>query len=224
MPAGSAVDWNLPGQRIGDRKKPLAPKTRHRIQAYFDKYPGAWNALPRTPWNQHLADGRTGYPPFMVELRGGGSMYRSLDEPMATVTAGGNHHGLVVPYNRTGVTRSTDEVFGTFTTRDRYAMVMRNNTGGAEMVTPVSQELRTITTAGHQSLLHGQIPNVDDCYFRMLEPHEIQAGMAFDGDYRILGNKKERIRQLGKAVTPPASRDLGAAMAEALGCELVLAA
>jgi len=92
------------------------------------------------------------------------------------------------------------------------------------MVTPVSEELRTLTTAGHQSLLHGQIPNVDDCYFRMLEPHEIQAGMAFDRRYTILGNKREKVRQLGNAVTPPAARDLGAAVAEALGCEIALAA
>ena len=55
----------------------------------------------------------------------------------------------------------------------------------------------------------------------MLEPHEIQAAMAFLPDYEDLGNKRERVRQLGNAVTPPAARDLVAAVAEALTGEPV---
>lgn len=57
---------------------------------------------------------------------------------------------------------------------------------------------------------------VDDCTFRMLEPHETQAAMAFDANYRVLGNKRERVRQLGNAVTPPAARDLIAAVVESI--------
>jgi DNA (cytosine-5)-methyltransferase 1 len=55
----------------------------------------------------------------------------------------------------------------------------------------------------------------------MLEPHEIQAAMAFLPDYQVLGNKRERVRQLGNAVTPPAARDLIAAVVEALTGEAV---
>jgi len=44
---------------------------------------------------------------------------------------------------------------------------------------------------------------VDDCGFRMLEPHEIGRAMAFADDYIVLGNKRERVRQYGNAVTPP---------------------
>lgn len=32
LPASSVIDWSLRGQRIGDRTKPLAPKTRERIR------------------------------------------------------------------------------------------------------------------------------------------------------------------------------------------------
>ena len=35
--------------------------------------------------------------PFIAELRGGGSTARPADHPLATVTASGFHHGLVVP-------------------------------------------------------------------------------------------------------------------------------
>src|SRR5207253_7800009 len=38
LPASTAIDWTLPGQRIGDRAKPLAEKTRRRIAAGIARY------------------------------------------------------------------------------------------------------------------------------------------------------------------------------------------
>ena len=38
----------------------------------------------------------------------------------------------------------------------------------------------------------------------MLEPHEIGKAMAFPGDYEVKGTKRDRVRQFGNAVTPPA--------------------
>lgn len=283
LPAAAAIDWTMPGQRIGDRAKPLAAKTVARIEAGLRKYarpihleaggnqydsldpkhpqyggPGYVRAWPaddsalRTlhtqmtkgvayapgmlvpvegrdgktvqptdePLRTQTARNETGLavPPYVVELRGGSSDTREVTDPLATVTAAGNHHALLVPYygNATSAT-SSDEPVGTLTTRDRYAMVMRNNTGGAEMVTPASEELRTVTTAGHQSLLQAAIPDVEDCLFRMFEPHEIQAGMAFDRGYDVLGNKREKVRQLGNAVCPPNARDLIGCVSEMLG-------
>ena len=52
---------------------------------------------------------------------------------------------------------------------------------------------------------------------RMLEPHEIAAGMSFPADYLWAGTKRDRVRMAGNAVTPPAARDLVAAVAESLG-------
>ena len=57
---------------------------------------------------------------------------------------------------------------------------------------------------------------VDDCLFRMLEPHEIAAGMAFPHDYIWQGTKRSRVRMAGNAVTPPAARDLVAAVVDSL--------
>ena len=37
-PAADIIDWSLLGQRIGDREKPLAPKTMARIQAGIERY------------------------------------------------------------------------------------------------------------------------------------------------------------------------------------------
>ncbi len=195
--------------------------------------------------------------PFIAELRGGGSKARSVDQPVSTITASGNHHGLVVPAggtwnedarssdepHRTMTTRETSGLLmpyygsgsgltgqptskpiGTLTTVDRYALIQRHNSSkgdGAEMLTPADEVMRTLTTSGHQSLLTpGDITaaeaHVDDCLFRMLEPHEVAAGMAFPADYIWSGTRRERVKLCGNAVTPPAARDLIAAVVEAL--------
>ncbi|MCW2785212.1 MAG: hypothetical protein JWP74_1729 [Marmoricola sp.] len=163
--------------------------------------------------------------PFIAELRGGGSWARSVSDPASTFTASGNHHGLVMPYY--GNSQSAQEAskpIGTLTTVDRYALIQRHNGSkgdGAEMMTPASEYLRTLTTAGHQSVLTpGDIAaaeaQVDDCMFRMLEPLEVAAGMAFPADYIWSGTRRERVKLCGNAVTPPSARDLIAAVVESL--------
>lgn len=245
LPAYTAIDWTIPGARIGDRAKPIAEKTRARIAAGIARY---WRepflterrqAMPLHPTDPlrtlHAAEskalvvpveGRDGkhartasepmrtqttrletgvVMPFIAELRGGGSDARSVEAALATVTASGNHHGLVTPYYGNSATaQPTAAALGTVTTRDRFALVMR-----------------TITTAGHQSLIiPGDIEaakaQVDDCYFRMLEPSEAARAMAFPDTYEWAGNRRERTRLAGNAVTPPAARDIVGAVAAAL--------
>jgi DNA (cytosine-5)-methyltransferase 1 len=160
------------------------------------------------------------FAPFITELRGGGSVARPASHPMSTVTASGNHHGLVVPYYGASEYAKPDaEALGTLTTRDRFALVTRHNSSkgdGAEMTTPAGEPFRTLTTKGHQSITTGMVPDLEDCLFRMLEPHEVAAGMAFPADYLWEGNRRERVRMAGNAVTPPAARDLVAAVADSL--------
>jgi len=57
----------------------------------------------------------------------------------------------------------------------------------------------------------------------MLEPHEILAGMAFAADYVVLGNRRERVRQAGNAVTPPCAEVIVSALVEAITGEVVAA-
>lgn len=159
---------------------------------------------------------------FIAELRGGGSDARSVNDPLATVTASGNHHGLVTTYYGNGGTVRTDDALPTCTTVERHALLMRNNSSkgsGAEMVTPTTEAVRTVTTSGHQSLLDADLPTVDidDVRFRMLEPREIIAAMDFPREYIVLGNRREQVRMAGNAVTPPAARDLVGVVAESLG-------
>lgn len=158
------------------------------------------------------------FPPFLAELRGGGSTARPAADPLATVTASGNHHGLVMTNAHANRARPTSEPMPTMTTAGGggHALIHRNNGGGAEMTTPAGEPVRTITTAGHQSLLTGQTVDIEDVRFRMLEPSEIKQAMAFPADYVMAGNRREQVKLSGNAVTPPAARDLVATVVHAL--------
>ncbi len=260
-PAAEIIDWDLLGQRIGDRAKPLADKTLARIRAGVEKYWGPFITEHRHEYRtrditkpmqtvaasgNHFGlavpvegrDGKQAQPvsmpartmttrnetglAFIAELRGGGSKHRAVTEPLATVTASGNHHGLVTTYYGNGSTTTTSEALSTCTTVERHALLMRNNSSkgsGAEMSTPVTEAIRTITTTGHQSLIEARRPTVDinDVLFRMLEPLEIKRAMDFPAEYTILGNRREQVRMAGNAVTPPAARDLVGVVSRSLG-------
>jgi len=295
LPAASAIDWSLPGVRIGDRTKPLAPKTIARIEAglrkwarpftaeaagnTFERHPGVrtWpvdevlRTLHTTPskallvpaggtWNTEATPvsdvmrTRTtrDSEALLVPVEGRvGKTATTAADPLRTQTAR-NETGLLIPLRNHNTTKPTSDPLDTIAANgNHHALVMRNNTARGDqgqMSTPVDEVLRTLTTAGHQSLIEwaalysydsGQlgsvhnpmptqttvvgdalmstVPDVDDCLFRMLEPHEIQAGMAFSREYVILGNKREKVRQAGNAVTPPAARDLIACVAASLG-------
>lgn len=142
-----------------------------------------------------------------------------VTDPMRTQSTR-NETGLLVPLRNHGVAKPTSHPIDTVSAEgNHHALVMRNNRGGAEMSTPVVEPLRSLTTKGHQSLIEPseQVSlDVDDAGFRMLEPHEIQAGMGFARDYLLLGSKRDKVKQAGNAVTPPAARDLGHAVAEFL--------
>lgn len=329
LPAREAIDWSIVGQRIGDRDKPLSPKTMARIEAALRKWvpaiieaggnqydshdpkhpqhgqPGGYSrswpiteplrTLHTTPTKALIIDAVHGSPAIasaddllhtqttaytrslLVPVEGrdgkqagsvdvplrtqtarndlalltmlrGQNAPKSVREPMDTVAASGNHHGLLVPAGgtwhdtghptsdplRTLTTREshgllvpyysasksgtpTNHVMGTLTTNDRYALVMRGTTAsGAQGFSPVTEPLRTLTAAGSQFLAEPPSIDVMDCLFRMLEPHEIGAGMAFLPDYIVLGTKRQRVRQYGNAVTPPVAEVLISALVECI--------
>jgi DNA (cytosine-5)-methyltransferase 1 len=138
-------------------------------------------------------------PPFVIPMRGGGDAERARDihTPLHTVSAGGNHHGLIegiesllVPYYGNGEPAPVGRPVGAIPTRDRYALAS---------------------------------PAVDiaDVRFRMLEPHEIARAMAFVDGYIVLGDKRAQVKQYGNAVTPPAAELIVSALVEAItGTEL----
>jgi DNA (cytosine-5)-methyltransferase 1 len=213
LPAAAAIDWSLAGQRIGDRSRPLADNTKARIEAGLRKFGGRPNLIPKigaADMEQLLrsmgvsrsiseTDTRSVMPAGGFVMRNNGSkgdgreMSTLLGEPLRTLTTVGSQSLI---------------------TWDAH--IAYNRTA---LLRPITEPLQTLMTRDSTSLVK-TAPTVEDCLFRMLEPHEVARGMAFPEDYTILGNKRERVKQAGNAVTPPAARDLIAAVAESLGAQI----
>lgn len=126
---------------------------------------------------------------FIAELRGGGSKHRPTAHPLSTVSAQGNHHGLVTSYYGNGGATPTSESLPTVTTVERHSLLQKGSWAGS----------------------------LDDVLFRMLEPAEYKRAMDFPDDYRMLGNRRVQVRLAGNAVCPPNARDLIGVAVESLG-------
>jgi DNA (cytosine-5)-methyltransferase 1 len=126
--------------------------------------------------------------PFLAVLRRNATA-TSLREPMATVTAGGNHHALIVPYYSTGVARPVGQPLDTVSTRDRFALTTIN---------------RPVVT-------------VANCRHRMVKARESLRSQRFSDSYIVTGNQGEQTMQAGNAVSANVAQWLGECLAAALG-------
>ncbi|RFA12129.1 DNA methyltransferase [Subtercola boreus] len=102
------------------------------------------------------------YDPLMIPVEGrDGKTAQSSSEPMRTQSTR-NETGIVIPLRNHGVAKSVSEPIDTVSAGgNHHALLMRNNTGGAEMTTPASEVMRTLTTGGHQSLLVNNVSGAD---------------------------------------------------------------
>jgi len=119
LPAASAIDWSLRGERIGDRKKPLAEKTRLRIEKGIERYwkplivAAAGNTydgittgssyLRARPVDdvlptQHTTGGEgIAVPPLMVRGEGNTVPAKPATDPIGAITAAGSQFVAVPP-------------------------------------------------------------------------------------------------------------------------------
>ena len=132
---------------------------------------------------------------------------RAKEKPIGSVTTQ-DGHSLVIPYTRsTRITVADREAATTLTTRDRLGVL-----------TADSQQ-----AAGHEQAEDAQITDddIDACRFRMFSLPEIAGAMSMSthvhgGEYVVTGNKRERMSQLGAAVTPPVMKLLVSRILEVL--------
>lgn len=207
-PASSILDFNHLGTRIGDRKRPLVPATLGRVRAGLDalaarqmmisvNHGGADDGRAYLPHTRPLpsrtvkiGDGLVtppGLVPFIAELRNHGTS-RPVSDPLSTVTAGGNHHALVVPYYSNGSAKPVTDPLSTVTTRDRHALV---------------------TETQHLA--------VEDCFLRMVQPVEQFLSQGFPVGYERRGTRTEQTMQAGNAVPVNVARWIGDEVYAALG-------
>lgn len=148
--AAECVDWTDLGKSIFDRKKPLAPATCRRIAAGIVRYV--------------IEAAR----PFIVTCNHGKEGFRgqSIDEPMRTLTASRDAHGIVSPVlvttghgERAGQApraNSVEAPLGTVVaTAQNHALVtafLAKHYGGV-VGHGVEQPLGTVTSVDHHSLV-----------------------------------------------------------------------
>jgi DNA (cytosine-5)-methyltransferase 1 len=123
--------------------------------------------------------------PFLVKLYGN-STTEALTDPIGT-QMGNRHHGLVVPYYRTGVAATTDEPISTVTGQARHGLL----TPGATIA-------------------------IEDCGYRTISPEEVGIAMNFPGEYIVYGNKRQRTKQYGQGVTPSTAQLLARRLMESV--------
>jgi DNA (cytosine-5)-methyltransferase 1 len=125
--AFNAIDWSLPIERIGDRKKPLVKNTMKRIQRGLDKYRGKWMfldmsrpALPGRIWsadyplNAITTKQSTGVVmPFIASYHQGddNSRVHAIDDVMRTSDTA-NRHALIMPSAFISTFRSNNQPKG----------------------------------------------------------------------------------------------------------------
>lgn len=185
--AKEIINWNLPGDSIFNRKKPLSPNTMRRIFAGLEKFSGGAFLVPffgeyagkspRThdvgaPLPAVTSHGAGGLvQPFLVSLRGTHdaalkNTVRSVDEPVATLT-GNNHEYLAQPFvlnirgGDDGYMRgaSVNEPLQTITAAPAMALVEPFVLGQQSQARPRSTKkpLPTISTDGAIALVEPYI-------------------------------------------------------------------
>lgn len=152
--------------------------------------------------------------PYIVTLHGK-STASPLTDALPT-QVGSQHHWLALPflssYYGTNEGASVAGAMPTVTTVDKHGVVVppfivsyyTRESGMGAALARADESLPTQPTwPVHYVATPGAKPTVEDCGFRMLQPHEIQKAMAFPAEYRVLGTQREKVKQLGNAVTPP---------------------
>ncbi|MEL7118610.1 MAG: DNA cytosine methyltransferase [Bacteroidota bacterium] len=157
----------------------------------------------------------------IVELRGT-SKSRSSDEAISTFTAGGINHALLVGNYSPGWVRTLEDPTGTMTCTAQQSLLSHKALNsfltyyyGTYQQSNMADAINTITTIDRSALVQPDI-KVEDCYYRCLKAHEVQRAMSFADDYIVLGNSKQKVKQLGNAVTPPVMEWLSKRCVESL--------
>jgi DNA (cytosine-5)-methyltransferase 1 len=150
-------------------------------------------------------------PPAIVNLRNNANASSSL-EAIKTVTAGGINHALLFGCYSPGWSRGLDQPTGSMTTTAQQALLTSENFQafltyyyGSHTASRMTDALNTVTTTDRAAVAACKAgrPEVEDCFYRCLKPHEVQRAMSFSEEYIVIGNSRQKVKQLGNAVTPP---------------------
>ena len=183
--AKSIIDWSMPMARIGDRARPLAPKTRQRIKTGLERLQTTRPVAVQVGGN-------------LFERQGYARVW-SVDDPLRTVT-GSNYMSLVVPSKKLASRGG-----GTAVAVDtQLALDMNGNGNGNGHHHPVTEMLIRVNRAGERRPLtldepvptvagHGEMAlvsfrNHGDAQHVELPAHTVTAGGHHHGVLVYNGN------------------------------------
>ena len=213
--ASEIIDWDIGAPSIFERKKSLSENTMRRIARGIKKFVIEIEEPFIAPIEPATCSFLSSYytETSKHEVRG-----LSLDEPLHTITAGGNRFALVSAYIMqnfsSSIGQKLNEPLWTTTAVNKANLVSAFLTKyyGADVGQRLSEPLHTVTTKDRFGLVtvHGQDYQIVDIGMRMLQPHELFAAQGFPENYIIDRDytgktypKSEQIARCGNAVPPP---------------------
>ena len=237
--AAECIDWTVVGQSIFDRKKPLAEKTQRRIAEGLRKYVITAthpfilgdNAAPVLSRQFGCSIGQSVREPHptitqcnhdalisanLIKMRGTNVGAPAM-EPLRTISAQGQHHGLVTSYlvkyygNESGGVPVSDPLH-TITSKDRMALINASLDAG-ERYDHVREFLRKWHVISHDKeaefSIDGTTYRITDIMMRMLTPRELYTAQGFSDSYIIDHGadgkpltKTAQVRMIGNSVPP----------------------
>ncbi|MDB4871943.1 MAG: cytosine methyltransferase [Gemmatimonadales bacterium] len=171
----------------------------------------------------------------IIKLRGGEASHlknaKGLESPIDTLSSGGNHYllvsgGALMRMQGGFRVEGLDSPVGSQVASCPVDALIHpspffTSYYGTAKASGVSEPVDAVTGVDrHAFVAPDDELRVEDCHFRMLQPHEIGAAMAFPGDYIVHGTKRDKVKQFGNAVTPPAMEWLIRRIAESLHPEI----
>lgn len=144
---------------------------------------------------------------------------RSAADPFRTVTTS-DPHGIVIPAasiivnNGQSKAKPATDALPSMTTEMKHGIINPESlrcfisyyngcNGTGAQASHISESTDVVSTIDRMALVQHKRPTLEECTYRTIRPHEVHKAMAFGDDYVVLGNGKEKVKQLGNAVTPP---------------------
>lgn len=223
--AAECIDWSIPVPSIFTLAHPYADATCRRIAAGVVRYlledPEPY--IVELPGGERVSPSliQTGYG----ERKGQAPRVLDLHQPLGTVVAGGQKHGLVFAWiakHYGGVVGIPPTVpLSTVTATDHHALVAgslepapgRSRQVAAFLTTyygtrsvgqRLGEPLRTVTTRDRFGLVYvdigGEQHLLTDIGMRMLQPRELARAHGFGEDYVLEGTKRAQVARIGNSV------------------------
>lgn len=161
LPAAAAIDWSLPGERIGDKElkeffdkktgaslgwHPLAPKTLARIAAGIARY---WGPAVAEAMSVPM-EGREGKEARLLDLP---ARTQTTRLETALVRPGGNVVPLIDKAYGTGRAYPADRPAATFTAEGQHHALVTPYYGNTDHGRPATDPLATVTTRDRHALV-----------------------------------------------------------------------